>query len=134
MNREKLINAFRQSATAKGYAFHTDEVRHMPHTIKKYPAVWLSPPEFQSMEGINHGSVVYAVRMHAMKEGAKMDAEAKVAAGIELEQSVVDIFCSLSDFDFVAEVDKLKIEHKSQTLTTHGEVGVTATAEVITIF
>ena len=134
MNREKLINAFKSTATAEGYAFYSAEERCLPLTIKQYPAVWLSPPEFQSMEGRTHGSVVYAVTLSALKQGAKMNSAQREAASAELEQSLVDMFAAISDCDFVAEVDKLRIRHTSQTLTTQGEVAATATAEVITFF
>lgn len=134
MNREKLINAFRQSATAEGYTFYSAEERLIPQMIRQYPAVWLSPPEFHSIDGRNHGQVVYSVKMHALKEGAKLDDASRAEIDAELELSIVDIFSSLSECDFIAEVDKLQIRHTSHTLTTHGEVAATATAEVITFF
>lgn len=134
MNREKLIKAFEQTATAEGYAFYSAEDRYLPQMVKQHPAIWLSPPEFYSMEGNRHGSATYTVTLHALHRGAKSNEKQRREIGAELEQSILDIFSSLTSFDFVAEVDKLRIRHSSHTLTAHGDVAATATAEVITIF
>ena len=134
MNREKLINAFQQTATAQNYTFYSAEDRHLTQMVKHYPAIWLSPPEFHSMEGCNHGTVIYNVTLHALHLGAKLDEKQREARSTELEQSLIELFSSLSEFDFIAEVDNLRIKHSSHTLNTLGDVTATATAEVITIF
>ncbi len=134
MNREKLIKAFESIATAEGYQFHSDEERYSPQYTTLYPALWLSPPTFQAMEGKNHGSITYAVRLHAMKDGAKHNIAQRNAEREEMEEMLVKLFTALSEEDFVAEVEHLNISHSSQTLSSHGEIAATATAEVITIF
>ncbi len=134
MNREKLINAFEQIAQTEGYFFYTAESRFMPQMVKLHPAMWLAPPEFKSMQGCKHGAATYTVELSLMRLGIKADDKQKRAISVELEQSLIEIFATLSSFDFVAEVDKLQINHSSHTQTIHGEVAASATAEVITIF
>ena len=51
-----------------------------------------------------------------------------------LEGDIVGMFSSLSQEDFVVAVEDLKIRHTSHTLTAHGEIAATATADVITFF
>ena len=51
-----------------------------------------------------------------------------------LEEDLVEMFSKLSDTERVVAVEQLKINHTTHTLTTHGEVAATATAEVVTFF
>jgi hypothetical protein len=51
-----------------------------------------------------------------------------------LEDELVEMFSKLSVAKRVIAVEGLKIRHTSSTLTTHGEVAATATAEVVTFF
>lgn len=134
MNREKLINAFESIATAEGYEFHSAEERYIPQHTTLYPALWLTPPTFHAMEGRNHGSITYSVKLHAMKIGAKHNPKQRNATRIELEDMLLRLFTTLSEEAFVAEVENIQICHTSQTLSSHGEIEATATAEVITLF
>ena len=134
MNREKLINAFKSIATAEGYDFHSDEERYIPRFTSHYPALWLAPPSFHAMEGNNHGTITYAVKLHAMADGAKQSPTQRNTTRTELEDMLLKLFTTLSQEEFVAEVEHVQIYHSSQTLSSHGEITATATAEVITIF
>lgn len=134
MNREKLINAFESIATAEGYKFHSAEERYIPQFTSHYPALWLTPPTFHSIEGKNHGAITYSVKLHAMQDGAKQSLKRRNATRIELEDMLLRLFTTLSQEEFVAEVENIQICHSSQTLSSHGEVAATATAEVIIIF
>ena len=86
------------------------------------------------MQGRKHGKVTYSVTLHALEAGAKLPPEKREEVWARLEQEVVAMFSTLSQEDFVVAVDDLKIRHTSHTLTTHGEVAATATADVITFF
>ena len=134
MNRKQLLQAVERIATADGYHFHSTDDRHMSQLITAYPTIWLSPPVFSSMQGRKHGKVVYAVTLHAMDAGAKLPPEERESIWTRLEQDVVELFSSLSSEEFVVAVENLKIRHSSHTLTPHGEVAATATAEVVTFF
>lgn len=134
MNRKNLTQAVGRIATADGYHFYTAEPREMAQMINTYPAMWLTPPEFSSMQGRKHGKVVYTVTLHAMDAGAKLPPEERESIWTRLEQDVVELFSSLSSEEFVVAVENLKIRHSSHTLTPHGEVAATATAEVVTFF
>lgn len=134
MNRTKLLHAFEQSATANGYAFHSTDERYIPQLVHTYPALWLAPPLFQSMEGRTHGTITYSVTAHALDTGAKLSPSERNTRQTALEQDMLGLFASLSEEAFVIAVENLKIKHTSQTLSAAGEVAVTATAEVITFF
>ena len=106
----------------------------MSQTITSYPVMWLAPPQFDSMEGLRHGRMTYAVTLYAMEAGAKMSAVEREAAYARLEGDVVELFTALSKADVVVAVEKLTVRPQTRTLTNHGEVAVTATADVITFF
>ena len=56
------------------------------------------------------------------------------AAYARLEGDVVELFTALSKADVVVAVEKLTVRPQTRTFTNHGEVAVTATADVITFF
>lgn len=134
MNRTKLLQAFEGSASADGYHFHSTDERYIPQLVNAYPALWLTPPLFQSIEGRTHGTITYSVTAHALDAGAKLKAEERNSRYATLEEELLHLFSSLSEEDFVVSVENLKIKHSSQTLTSAGEIVATATAEVITFF
>lgn len=134
MNHTYLINAIESIATADGYSFYTDSEERTSEQIKSYPAVWLQPPKFLQMEGRKHGKVTYDVTLHAMDAGAKLSPAERKQTWSRLEEELIGMFSKLSDTERVIAVEKLKIQHSSLSLTTHGEVAATATAEVVTFF
>ena len=134
MNHTYLINAIESIATADGYSFYSDSEERMSEQIKSYPAVWLQPPKFQQMEGRKHGKVTYGVTLHAMDAGAKLSPAEREQTWSRLEDDLVEMFSKLSATIRVISVEERKIRRTSSTLTTHGEVAATATAEVVTFF
>ena len=122
MNREKLTTAIKTIAERDGYNFYCDGEALMPRFVSSYPALWLTPPRFESMKGRNHGKIIYSVKMHAMQDGLKYSTEQRNAAWTKMEE------------DFVVAVEQLKVQHSSATMTNHAEVAATATANVITFF
>lgn len=134
MNRNKLINAIGEIATAGGYNFQTDVEALTPHRTSAYPAMWLAPPKFESMSGRNHGKVIYSVKLHAVCDGLKYNAAGRNTAWTMMESDLLNLFSQLSEEDFVVAIEQLKMQHSCSTMTNHGEVATTATANVITFF
>lgn len=134
MNRKNLLDSVERIATADGYHFHSTSDELMSQQIDSYPAMWLSPPVFSSVQGRKHGKLTYAVTLHALDQGAKLPPQEREQVWATLEEDIVALFTTLSEEDFVVAVENLKIRHTSHTLTTHGEVAATATADVITFF
>lgn len=134
MNRDYLLQAVEGIATTNGYSFFSDSDERMSQQINTYPALWLSPPQFTAMEGRNHGKVTYSVTMHALKDGAKLSPAERRKAWLELECDLVEMLAQLSEQERILCVERLKVKHSSSTLTSHGEVAATATADVITFF
>jgi hypothetical protein len=69
-----------------------------------------------------------------MDAGAKLSPAEREQTWSRLEDDLVEMFSKLSDTIRVISVEELKIRRTSSTLTTHGEVAATATAEVVTFF
>lgn len=134
MNHAILTQAVERLASDGGYEFHSADERFMLQTISGYPAMWLAPPVFDSMEGVRHGRITYAVTLHALDAGAKLSPEGRGAAYARLESDVVELFTALSRDDAVVAVENLAVRAQTRTLTDHGEVAVTATADVVTFF
>lgn len=134
MNRTNLLKAVEESATANGYHFYTGDEHYIPQLATAYPALWLNPPKFQSIEGRRHGKITYAVTLHALGASAKASPEEHTQAGTQLEEQLLSTFTSLSEADFVVAVENLQIKHQSLTRTAVGDMTATATADVITFF
>ena len=134
MNRNYLTEALRQIVTDEGVKFHSAEESEMATLIRAYPVMWLCPPEFVQMEGRKRGKVTYAVKLHAMRSGAKLSAEERNGLYGELEELLVRSFMKLSKLGKVIAVESLEISCSTGRLTPHGEVAATATAKVVTMF
>lgn len=134
MNRTYLLNAVEGIASENGYRFHSADDRYMSQHIDAYPAMWLSPPEFASMEGRNHGKITYSVALHALDRGVELSPVERNGVWARLEHDLVELFTELSQHSPVVAVENLRIRAADSTLTTHGEVSATATADVITFF
>ena len=134
MNRTYRLDAVESIAAENGYEFHSADDRYMSQHVASYPAMWLSPPRFSSMEGRNHGKITYSVTLHALDAGAKLSPAERNGAWAHLEHDLVDLFTALSKKSLVLAVENLAIRAADSTLTTHGEVSATATADVVTFF
>ena len=134
MNRKKLIQAIERIATADGYTFYSTDEREMPRAIRKYPLIWLSPPLFTSMEGRKQGKITYSLTLHAMQANVKLPSAERERVWEQLEDEILKLFAALSGEDFVIVVKDLSMNSASYSLTPHGEICVTATAEVVTCF
>ena len=113
MNRTYLLDAVESIAAENGYEFHSADDRYM---------------------GRNHGKITYSVTLHALDAGAKLSPAERNGAWAHLEHDLVDLFTALSKKSLVLAVENLAIRAADSTLTTHGEVSATATADVVTFF
>lgn len=134
MNRKHLVESVGRIATAHGYNFFSSNPTHLPAMVRSYPAMWLSPPQFVKMEGRNHGKMTYEVKLHALTTGAKMPSAEYNSTWSKLEEDLIGLFSSLSQEPKIIAVENLKITAGSHTLTSHGTIEATATAEVVTFF
>lgn len=134
MNRKTILEAAEQAATAQGYTFYTDSDERMRSTVKRLPAVWLTPPKFISMQGRRHGRITYEVTMHAMCDGWKYSPEQRNQSWTRMEEDLVEMFSRISLCDKVAAIDDLTIYFNGNTASAPGEVAATAKAKVVTLF
>lgn len=134
MNRKIILEAAEQAATAKGYTFYTGSNELMRSMVKSLPAVWLAPPKFISIDGRRHGKITYEVVLHAMCRDLKSAPEVQNRNWTRLEEDLVEIFSRISQHEKVATVNDLAIRCIGSTSSAFGEEGVTATAEVVTLF
>lgn len=134
MNRQFILDAVEQAATARGYSFHSDSDVGLKLPRSAYPAVWLNPPQFVSKQGRTHGKVTYSLTMHLMGRGVKLNAAQRAQAWEQMEDDALEIFSIVSQGDKVVAVNGLKIRSGDIALASNGEVVTTATAEVVTFY
>ena len=134
MNRNSIIEELGRLADAKGYSFYVAEDAFIPQSVKSYPAMWLLPPKFLSQEGRKSGKITYSITLQALYQGAKLPPERREEVRRGLENDLVEIFFSLSQYDCVIEVGKLSISHSSLAVIPYGDLVAKATAEVVTFF
>lgn len=134
MNRQLILDAVEQAATARGYSFHSDSDIGLKLPRSAYPAVWLNPPQFVSKQGRTHGKITYSLTMHLMGEGLKLDAAQRAQRWAQMEEDALAIFSAVSLSDKVVAVNGLKILCDDVAFAPHGEVVTTATADVVSFY
>lgn len=134
MNRKAIIQSLDTLSTAKGYTFYNGADPLLPQRVKRYPAVWLSPLRFKSMEGRNHGKMTYSLTLRALAHAAKLNPAEHEAVWQGMERDVIEIFSSLSQQASIVAVENLSLKSDIATLSSSGELALEATAEVVTYF
>lgn len=134
MNREKLISAVQQCCDLSGYNFRALGAHYIPAQAPKMAAALLEEPQFLRIEGRNHGRITYSLRLHLLDKGMRNPPEQQNQQLSEIESDMLGIMSQLSQCDDIALISELTITPTVHTLLGRGEVGVTATAEVVVIF
>ena len=134
MNRNSIIQALDTIAKTKGYTLYTDADSLLPQRLKSFPAIWLSPLKFKSMEGRKHGKITYLLSLKALTQAAKLPPADHEGVWAKMEDDVLEIFSALSQQERVIAIENLSLKSNFATLTSHGELSLEATAEVITFF
>lgn len=117
-----------------GYEFHLDHESHYPTTVCRYPAAFMSQPQFESIEGRKHGRIAYKVKLRLAQNGAKLSPNERNQRLNEMESEMVEIFTLLSKDSIVAVVKELTISPMAEAVDNHGAVATMAEAVVETIF
>ena len=117
-----------------GYEFHLDYESHYPTTVCRYPAAFMSQPQFESIEGRKHGRIAYKVKLRLAQNGAKLSPNERNQRLNEMENEMVEIFTLLSEDSIVAVVKELTISPVAEAVDNHGAVATMAEAVVETIF
>ncbi|MBQ5647943.1 MAG: hypothetical protein IIV16_02330 [Alistipes sp.] len=134
MNRAFLCSAIEGLASERGYHFQINDDSYYPTTVCRYPAAFMSQPEFASMEGRKHGRITYKVALRLAQQGAKLSATERNNLINSMEQELIEIFVELSKTERVAVVDELSIATTTEAIDSHGALAIKATALVETIF
>ena len=134
MNRAFLSSAMEGVVSSFGYDFYLDEESHYPTAVCRYPAAFLSQPEFIGKEGQKQGRITYRLTLRLGKPGAKLSPKERGDLLAQLEQDMVEIFVELSRTEKVAVVEKLTITPTSPTIDNHGAIAMIGKAEIVTIF
>jgi len=134
MNRAILSSAIEGLVSGYGYEFNQDDCARYPTTICRYPAAFMSQPEFSSIEGRKHGRITYNITLHLAQQGAKLSPSKQNRLIAEMEQQMLDIFTDLSLEESVAVVEGLQISSTSPAIDNHGAVAIVGKAKVVTIF
>lgn len=134
MNRTYLEGAVQALATERGYTFHTGPESDMTHSLRSYPAAWLSPLKMSMAEGRHHGRVTYELTLHLLCSGSRLSPSQRCAAQAAMEEQLLDLFAALSLEKRVLAVAELTIEPRTFALTPHGELSQSAQARIATWF
>ncbi len=134
MNRAFLCSAIEGLVSKLGYHFQLNDKTCYPTTVCRYPAAFMSQPEFASMEGRNRGRITYKVALRLAQQGAKLAPIERNDLIATMEQELIDVFVDLSQAERVAVVDKLTVTTYAEPIDAHGAIAVEANAEVTTIF
>ncbi|MBE6212860.1 MAG: hypothetical protein E7129_06975 [Rikenellaceae bacterium] len=133
MNRTLLCSAIEGLVSKCGYNFQLSDKAYYPTTVCRYPAAFMSQPEFSSLEGRKHGRITYNVSLTLAKQGAKQSPEERNSSLSTMEEQAMNIFVELSQNEHVAVVEELTIVPCSE-VDTHGAITIKAEAKVVTIF
>lgn len=117
-----------------GYHFQLNDDAYYPTTVCRYPAAFMSQPEFQSMEGRERGRITYKLTLRLAQQGAKLPTAERNKLLANMEQELIEIFVGLSKTERVAVVENLHITPYAEAVDAHGAVATEAIAEVVTIF
>ena len=133
MNRAILCSAIEGLVSKVGYSFRLDDESCYPVTISRYPAAFMSRPDFVKMEGRQHGRITYKVSLTLAQQGAKLSPQERSERFARMEQEMIELFVELSKESCVAVVENLSITPK-EAVDAHGAIAITGEAEVETIF
>lgn len=133
MNRALLCSAIEEVVSPLGYEFYQNDESGYPTLVCRYPAAFLSHPEFHSIEGRKRGKITYDISLRLARQGAKSSPKERRMLLDEMEEALVDIFVALSQNPIVAIVEELTILPDAE-VDTHGAVSMVATAKVATLF
>ena len=134
MNRALLCSAMEGVVSRYGYEFFLNDKSYYPTTVYRYPAAFMSYPEFIAMEGQKHGRITYEISLRLACQGAKLSASERNAILSEMEKTAVDMFVALSKEDHIAVVKDLTISPCAEAIDEHGAITIEATTKVETIF
>ncbi len=134
MNRTFLCSAIEGLVSRCGYHFQLNDEAYYPTTVCRYPAAFMSQPEFVKMEGRKHGRITYNVTLHFAHQGAKLSPQERNIVRDEIEEQIVEIFVELSRTKQVAIIENLTIAPASEAIDSHGAIAMVAKAEITTIF
>ena len=133
MNRALLCGAMEGLVSEYGYDFTLHDKSYYPTTISRYPAAFMSQPEFSSIEGRKHGRITYKIALTLACQAAKLAPAERNEVFDRMEQELSKIFLELSQLEFVAVVKNLTIKTLNGT-DAHGAIATEAQAYVETIF
>ena len=134
MNRAFLCSAIEGLVSPYGYHFTMNDESCYPTTVSRYPAAFMSQPEFVSLEGRKRGRITYKVTLRLARQGAKLSAEGRNRELAEMEQQLTELFIELSQAEQVAVVRNLTIKPTAEAIDSHGAMAMEAQATIETIF
>lgn len=134
MNRTYLTRAIGELVRQAGYAFHADTIDRTTSRIDLLPAAWLPPAQLKTVEGRLHGRLTYSIELRLLHPGAKLPDDERCEVWDRTEQVLLDLFTQLSTDPKVVAVENIRLQPGSGRYTPHGEISLTATADVITHF
>lgn len=125
--RQKLIQTIQTAFHKEGYGFYQGFLDLADKTNLTLPALWLNPVEVTAMTGHNEGKITYKITLHLLAQN-EHDEQQKESKWNEMERIIRHGISKLPKIpdSVVIQTDKVTIQPKELTLTSTGEVALTA--------
>jgi hypothetical protein len=134
MNRTSLVEAVQEIATQKGYTFCPTSAEGLPAHASKLPTLVMIQPKMLRIEGRKHGKITYNLTLHLLHRGATLPPDEQTALLNRAEDDAIDTLTILSTHPQVIAIENLQTSASTSRLSHHGDVTITATAEVVCHF
>lgn len=134
MNRKTIVEAVKAISLAKGYSFFSTTKEQLPAQVTAYPALCLQPLQFRKMEGRKHGKITYSITLNMLVQAAKMNPSSYEERWAQMENDMLTMLAELSSNEKVIAIEQASLKGDYATLTSSGELSLTATAEVVIFF
>ncbi len=134
MNRTILCSAIEGLVSECGYDFQLNDKACYPTTVCRYPAAFMSQPDFLRLEGRKHGRITYKITLRLAQQAAKLSPKERNAIVAEMEEQLMGIFVNLSHNEIIAVIEDLTITPYAEAIDAHGAIAIEAKANVVTIF
>ncbi len=134
MNRIKIKEALFEAAKAIEYQPLIVTESELQSAISTMPTMWIQPLKLKAITGRNRGRATYTVTITAMSEWGTVSPENKDDTRAKLEQDILSMLTEASRAEFVAEIESIKITPSTKPTTKHGDLSITAEANIVTIY
>ena len=134
MKIKEITDSLAGTAALLELAFFTGTAEYLAAVVDRYPALFVETPQFRSMEGVSHGRITYRLVLHVLDAAAGHSAERRNQSIDIGEGLALTLLTQLSLAPSIVAVENISIRPSMLKLTGHGDVSVTAVADIVCDF